>query len=177
MFRTATRRTALALFAVACLSALPPRPAAAQSPGEVKGARHTELGDHRRMATNVTLYRNGMLIAETRSWTAARTRGFRGQFFVVCKDAAGNAIWVSDVFTCRTVSAVGHFGFNGGGSSQQQDAHSQMLPEAVGRHAAGLDVYHATGNMLPLHQRWKQNIRSATGVAQELRPVILTYLN
>lgn len=56
----------------------------------LKGSQHTELGDHRRMETSITISDTGRIDGTTRTWTSKKYKGFTGSVVVFLTDAEGN---------------------------------------------------------------------------------------
>lgn len=131
----------------------------------IKSARSGEVGRKKSMASNATLYRNGKLVVETSSRSQHITEGLKGRVFVVCVDGNGNAIWVSQVFTCKQCGSTS----DGLTPSQRTESFLAEFPEVIGRHTSSLDIFHDSGDVKDARDRWVENIKKGTDVAKEIR--------
>ncbi|MFX3643492.1 MAG: hypothetical protein ACE3L7_33375 [Candidatus Pristimantibacillus sp.] len=61
----------------------------------LKGSQHTELGDHRRMNTDITISASGRLDGLTDIWTSKKWVGFHGSVVVFITDSVGNILFAS----------------------------------------------------------------------------------
>ncbi len=62
----------------------------------IRGTEFTELGDHRRMKTDITISNNGRIDGVTRIWTAKQWQGFTGAVAVALTDVDGNILHVTE---------------------------------------------------------------------------------
>lgn len=69
---------------------------AQSKPFPLKGSKFTELGDHRRMETSITISKNGRVDGVTRIWTDKKLKGFTGSVAVAVTDRAGNILYVTN---------------------------------------------------------------------------------
>jgi hypothetical protein len=125
-----------------------------------------EVGHGKFMTTDATLYRNGLLKVNTYEENTSWIAGLRGLIFVVCVDAAGRAIWVSQVFQCPTRCSVPDVSCasNGGSNFLEQ------FPVAVGKYTSRLDINVADDpHFSNQRDAWINAIKAAGDVAQELK--------
>ncbi|MCW3793714.1 hypothetical protein OM416_19155 [Paenibacillus sp. LS1] len=61
----------------------------------LKGSKHTELGDYRRMNTDITISASGRLDGLTDIWTSKKWVGFHGSVVVFITDNEGNILFAS----------------------------------------------------------------------------------
>lgn len=59
----------------------------------LRGSKHDELGDHRRMKTDITISASGRIDGTTRTWTAKHWKGFTGTVVVYITDSSGNILY------------------------------------------------------------------------------------
>lgn len=133
---------------------------------QVKASKEDAVKDHRYMRSDVTLYRNGKLVIQTRSWSRKSTGGLKGQtVFVVAVDDKGNAIWVSQVHKLRTV----------GGrkdpttASDRTDTNSETWPEVIARHTKSIDIYHSAGDLSQSRESQKRAILESAQAIKEIK--------
>ncbi len=62
----------------------------------------TEVGDNKSLTTQATLYKNGLLLAETDSRCKNLFHYLIGRVLIVGHDAEGKAIWVTKTYKCKT---------------------------------------------------------------------------
>lgn len=102
----------------------------------LRGEQHTELGDHRRMRTNIIISNNGRIDAQTRTWTDNNWTGFTGSVAVYISDSFGNVLYRTRVqrygVNCRRC----------GGSRRTESWHDYMSEDLVER-AAQVSIFHA----------------------------------
>ncbi len=126
------------------------------------------VGNRKTMSTEAILYRNGLLNVNTFSQSTHPTEGLRGRVLVVCVDAHGRAIWVSQEFACQTCGGTLDF-FT---PSRRRDNFSQAFPEAVGIHTQSLDIYHSSGPLGDSRAALISAIKTARDIAQEIKDII-----
>ncbi|AOK89571.1 hypothetical protein [Paenibacillus polymyxa] len=61
----------------------------------LKGSQHTELGDHRRMNTDITISSSGRIDGLTDIWTSKKWIGFHGSVVVFITDSDGNILYAT----------------------------------------------------------------------------------
>lgn len=97
----------------------------------VKASKEDTVKDNRYMKSDVTLYKNGKMVIETKSWSRKNFQGLKGQsVFVVCVDDKGNTLWASKAFRCTTVGGTKDLGT----ASEHKDVNNEECPEAIGKH-------------------------------------------
>jgi hypothetical protein len=121
------------------------------------------------MRTKATLYKNGLLLAETFSETRAAFYGLRGCVIVICLDNAGVAHYVSDTIQCPTRCGV----LDPSCVSSGTNAWTQQLPEAVGRLSTALNIVHfEADDPVGFTQRIINGIKATTTIANEIKPLV-----
>jgi hypothetical protein len=112
----------------------------AQPPQQpIRHQEAAEVGWGKKMDTTATLYRNGTLTVESYQKNDNWFGGLRGRILVLCIDAQGNNIWISDVLNCPTRCSVPDVSCASYGSVNFVN----NFPEAVGRYTTSLDILQA----------------------------------
>lgn len=125
------------------------------------------------METSATLYRNGKLVSETKSWSDKRLHGLKGHsFFIVCVDDKGNAIWASEAFKCTTVGGKADLAT----PSEHRDVHDVSLPEVIGKNTTSIDIFHDAGdisrNRKSQVEDIKEGVKAAGDIGAEIKDVV-----
>lgn len=162
---------AIALFTIGAA----PYSASADEP--VKASKEDKVKDHRYMKSDVTLYKNGKLVVETKSWSRKNFHGLKGQsVFIVCVDDKGNAIWASPAFRCTTVGGTK----DPGTPSEHKDVHGEECPEAIGKHTKSIDIYHSAGDISQNRNSQvediKEAVKAAGDIATEVKDAVEKFL-
>ena len=125
----------------------------------LRGSRFTELGDHRRMETSITISNNGRIDGVTRTWTAKQWQGFTGSVAVVITDRAGNVLHVTNPQSwgvdCRRCP----------GPSDRTQGWTDAVPRNVLDRVGGYDIRHTTSP----RDRWRDWLRTSREAATEIR--------
>jgi hypothetical protein len=102
----------------------------------LRGSHRTELGDHRRMGTIITISANGRLDGRTRTWTSKKWKGFTGTVVVFLTDARGNILYAT---------APRRYGVNGTalGGHNRTDTWFENIPRDVLNNTSGYAIHHA----------------------------------
>ena len=109
------------------------------------------------MQTWATLYRDGRLQLSTFTQNDNWWAGLRGRVLVVCVDAGGRAIWVSQEFRCATRCSVPDFSCASYGTSW----FTENFPAEVGQYTIRLDVYQTdTDTFLDLRRAFCDAIKA-----------------
>lgn len=137
---------------------------------EVKARQTVDVGYAKHMDSQLTLYRNGGLVADVESHSDNWIGGMRGELFGVIVDGAARAIWATDRFTCTTRGS-----FWDPFPSHGRDNFFQQLPEPVGRFAERIDIYQM--DVLPgrdlksVRDNFIQIVKGAGDIAAEIKAV------
>ncbi len=133
----------------------------------LQGSQFTELGDHRRMETSVTISNNGRVDGVTRIWTDKQLKGFTGAVAVVITDSAGNVLHVtvpqSYGVDCRRCP----------GSSDRTQQWSDAVPSNVLGRVGGYAIIHTTNP----RDRWRDWLSTAREAATEVRAIYTEFGN
>ncbi|RJS57267.1 hypothetical protein CJ481_15935 [Bacillus subtilis] len=102
----------------------------------LRGSQHTELGDHRRMATNIIISSSGRLDATTKTWTSKKWKGFTGTVVVFLTDSRGNILYAT---------ASRRYGVNGTalGGHNRTDTWYEIIPRSVLNKTTAYAIHHA----------------------------------
>lgn len=127
----------------------------------LRGSRFTELGDHRRMETSITISNNGRIDGVTRIWTAKQWQGFTGSVAVVITDRAGNVLYVTNPQTwgvdCRRCP----------GPSDRTQGWADAVPANVLNRVGGYAIIHTTSP----RDRWRNWLSTAREAATEIKAI------
>ena len=123
----------------------------------LRGSRFTELGDHRRMETNVTISNNGRIDGVTRIWTAAKWVGFTGSVAVALMDKNKNVLYVTEPKSygvdCKRCP----------GPSNRTQQWADAVPSSLLSNVRGYAIIHTTNPK----SRWRSWLKDARdGVAE-----------
>jgi hypothetical protein len=125
----------------------------------LRGSQFTELGDHRRMETSITISNNGRIDGVTHIWTANNWSGFTGAVAVVITDSAGNVLHVTpqqsygvDCVRCP-------------GPDDRTQQWSDTVPSNVLNQVGGYAIVHTTNP----RNRWRDWLATAREAATEIR--------
>lgn len=120
----------------------------------LRGSQFTELGDHRRMETSVTISNNGRVDGVTRIWTAKQWSGFTGAVAVVIADSSGNVLYVTEPHSygvdCKRCP----------GPSDRTQQWSDAVPSNVLGQIGGYAIVHTT-NPRPKWREWLRDTKEA----------------
>jgi hypothetical protein len=133
----------------------------------LRGSQFTELGDHRRMETSITISNNGRVDGATRIWTDKQLQGFTGAVAVVITDSAGNVLYVtapqSYGVDCRRCP----------GPSDRTQQWSDAVPSNVLSRVGGYAIVHTTNP----RDRWRDWLGTAREAATEVRAIYREFGN
>jgi hypothetical protein len=125
----------------------------------LRGSNLTELGDHRRMETSITISNNGRIDGVTRIWTAKQWSGFTGAVAVVITDSAGNTLYVTEPrnygVDCKRCP----------GPSDRTQQWADTVPSNVLNQVGGYSIVHTTNPRI----RWGDWLRDAKEAAKEVK--------
>jgi hypothetical protein len=128
----------------------------------LRGSEFTELGDHRRMKTDVTISNNGRIDGVTRIWTAKQWQGFTGAAAVVLTDADGNILHVTEPHSygvnCKRCP----------GSSDRTQGWTDTVPSNVLSQVRKYAIIHTTNP----RDRWREWLRDTKEAVQLVRGVM-----
>lgn len=127
----------------------------------LKGSKHTELGDHRRMATDITISNNGRIDGVTRTWTDKQWRGFTGSVVVGITDRDGNILYVTNPQT---------YGVDGKRipkPSDRTERWTDSVPSNIFSKVGGYAIIHTTNP----RDRWREWLRTAREGATEIKAI------
>jgi hypothetical protein len=127
----------------------------------LRGSNFTELGDHRRMETSITISNNGRIDAVTRIWTAKQFQGFTGAVAVVITDSAGNVLHVTEPHSygvdCKRCP----------GPSDRTQQWADTVPSNILNQVRGYAIIHTTNP----RNRWRDWLRDAKEAAQSIKEI------
>jgi hypothetical protein len=139
-----------------------PNPVAASKIFPLRGSEFTELGDHRRMKTDITISNNGRIDGVTRIWTAKQWQGFTGAAAVVLTDADGNILYVTEPHSygvdCKRCP----------GPSDRTQGWTDAVPSNVLSQVRKYAIIHTTNP----RNRWREWLRDTKEAVQLVRGVI-----
>ena len=127
----------------------------------LKGSQFTELGDHRRMETSITISNNGRIDGVTRTWTAAQWTGFTGSVALAITDRNGNILYVTEP------KSWGVDGKRIPKPSNRTEAWSDAVPRNVLSKVGGYSIIHTTKQ----RDRWRSWLRDAKEAATEIKGI------
>lgn len=127
----------------------------------LRGSQFTELRDHRRMETSITISNNGRIDGVTRTWTAAQWTGFTGSVAVAITDRAGNVLYVTNP------KSYGVDGKRIPKPSSRTDRWTEVIPSNVLRRVGGYAIFHTTSP----RDRWKSWLSTAKEAATEIKGI------
>lgn len=134
---------------------------AQSKPFPLKGSKFTELGDHRRMETNITISKNGRIDGVTRIWTDKQWKGFTGSVAVGITDRAGNVLYVTDPqkwgVDCKRCP----------GPSNRTQSWADTVPSNVLRNVGGYAIIHTTSP----RDRWRSWLSNAKEAEKEIKDI------
>lgn len=134
---------------------------AQSKPFPLKGSKLTELGDHRRMETNITISNNGRIDGVTRIWTAAKWTGFTGSVAVAITDRAGNRLYVTNPQSwgvdCKRCP----------GPSNRTQSWADTVPANVLNQVGGYAIIHTTNPK----SRWRSWLSDAKEAVGEIKAI------
>lgn len=127
----------------------------------LRGSKFTELGDHRRMETNITISNNGRIDGVTRIWTAKQWKGFTGSVAVAITDRAGNVLYVTNPQSwgvdCKRCP----------GPSNRTQGWADTVPANVLSKVGGYAIIHATNP----RDRWRDWLSNAKEAVAEIKAI------
>jgi hypothetical protein len=127
----------------------------------LRGSQFTELGDHRRMETSITISNNGRIDGVTRIWTAKKWSGFTGAVAVVVTDSAGNILYVTEPHSygvdCKRCP----------GPSDRTQQWTDSVPSNILNQVKGYAIVHSTNP----RNRWREWLRDANEAAQSIQQI------
>jgi hypothetical protein len=127
----------------------------------LRGSEFTELGDHRRMKTDITISNNGRVDGVTRIWTAKQLQGFTGAAAVVLTDADGNVLYVTEPHSygvnCKRCP----------GPSDRTQQWTDAVPSNIISQVKNYSIIHTTNP----RDRWREWLRDAKEAAQMISGV------
>jgi hypothetical protein len=129
-------------------------------------SKSEHLGASKYLTTTPTLARNGLLTIDSYAVNKNLAYALHPRTMVVVYDVNGNAIWVSKIFSGSKVCAVLDFSC----TSSRRETFMEALPDAVGKHAVDLKIYHGDGAYYVNVRNTLIDFIKATGsVAQEVK--------
>lgn len=117
----------------------------------LKGSERTELGDHRRMKTDITISNNGRVDGVTRTWTDKQWTGFTGSVAVQITDRDGNVIYVTEP------RSYGVQAKRLPGPSDRTQSWSDQIPAGEVSKVGGYRIIHTTSP----RNRWRDWLKEA----------------
>jgi hypothetical protein len=127
----------------------------------LRGSEFTELGDHRRMQTDITISNNGRIDGVTRIWTAKQLQGFTGAAAVVLTDADGNVLYVTEPHSygvdCKKCP----------GPSDRTQQWNDAVPSNVISQVKKYSIIHTTNP----RNRWRDWLRDTKEAAQQISEI------
>ncbi|MGJ3198053.1 RICIN domain-containing protein [Peribacillus frigoritolerans] len=129
-------------------------------------SQHTELGDHRRMETSITISSNGRVDGRTKTWTSKKWEGFTGYVHVTFYDANNEVV---DVPPFPTIQ-YGVSGTATGGHKREETWLYRIPPEQINKvtKASILHSVRPTPRITP--QNFKEWSDVLTPLIKELKP-------
>lgn len=126
-----------------------------------RGSKFTELGNHRRMKTNITISKNGRIDGLTRIWTAHKWKGFTGAVTVAITDADGNILHITQPkrygVDCKNCPSP----------SNRTQQWSDTIPSSVLNEIGGYAILHTTNPKT----RWRDFLRNSKEAAREIKAI------
>jgi hypothetical protein len=127
----------------------------------LRGSKFTELGDHRRMESSITISNNGRVDGVTRIWTAKQWKGFTGSVAVAITDRAGNVLYVTNPQSwgvdCKRCP----------GPSNRTQGWSDTVPSNVLPKVGGYAIIHTTNP----RDRWRTWLSTAKEAVAEIKAI------
>jgi len=101
-----------------------------------KGSQHTELGDHRRMYSEITISSTGRIDGRTKTWTSKKFKGFTGTVVVFLTDGDGNILHATQPH---------RYGVNGTalGGHKRDEPWWEEIPQNILNNIVGYAIHHA----------------------------------
>jgi hypothetical protein len=134
---------------------------AQSKPFPLRGSKFTELDDHCRMETNITISKNGSVDGVTRIWTDNKLKGFTGSVAVAVTDRAGNVLHVTNPqrwgVDCKRCP----------GSSNRTQSWTDTVPSNVLGKIGGYAIIHTTSP----RDRWRSRLSTAMEAATEIKGI------
>lgn len=133
--------------------------------------RH-DVKDHRVMETDVDIFRNGLIVMTTVSTSNKKWEGLTGHsMFAVIADDKGNAIWATTVYKMKTVCGTMDVC-----SHRVTDVDQEQAPDAIGKYASSIYIYHDSGDLSQSRQAQvdsiKKAVHDATDIAKEVKDAV-----
>jgi hypothetical protein len=117
--------------------------------------KDSKVGNSKWIKTDATLYSNGKLMISCYTRCHHLTEGLHGRVYVVCVDAKGNAIWVTELDKCTTRGSIGDpFTPSAGTNNFNHD-----VPPAVAKATKTLDIYQGTKDLNKAYEKMIENIK------------------
>jgi hypothetical protein len=127
----------------------------------LRGSKFTELGDHRRMETQITISNNGRIDGVTRIWTDKKLKGFTGSIAVAITDRAGNVLYVTNPQSwgvdCKRCP----------GSSNRTQGWADTVPSNVLKQVGGYAIIHTTNP----RDRWRSWLSTTKEAVTEIKGI------
>ena len=127
----------------------------------LRGSKFTELGDHRRMETQITMSNNGRIDGVTRIWTDKQWKGFTGSVAVAITDRDGNVLHVTNPQSwgvdCKRCP----------GPSNRTQGWADAVPSNVLGKVGGYAIIHTTSP----RDRWRSWLSTAKEAATEIKGI------
>jgi hypothetical protein len=127
----------------------------------LRGSKFTELGDHRRMETQITISNNGRIDGVTKIWTDKQLKGFTGSVAVALTDRAGNVLYVTNPqrwgVDCKRCPRP----------SNRTQGWADAVPSNVLGNVGGYAIIHTTSP----RDRWRSWLSTAKEAATEIKGI------
>jgi hypothetical protein len=127
----------------------------------LQGSQFDELGDHRRMETQITVSNNGRIDGMTRIWTDKKWKGFTGSVAVAITDRAGNTLYVTNPQSwgvdCKRCP----------GPSNRTQGWADTVPSNVLKQVGGYRILHTTNP----RDRWRSWLSDTKEAATEIKAI------
>jgi|GEM_PF-3549529 hypothetical protein len=134
---------------------------AQSKPFPLSGSRFDELGDHRRMETQITVSNNGRIDGVTRIWTDKKWKGFTGSVVVAITDRAGNRLYITNPQSwgvdCKRCP----------GPSNRTQAWADTVPSNVLKQVGGYAIIHTTSP----RDRWRSWLSDTKEAVTEIKGI------
>ncbi|MEH2192754.1 MAG: hypothetical protein V7K98_08945 [Nostoc sp.] len=127
----------------------------------LSGSKFTELGDHRRMETQIKISNNGRIDGVTRIWTDKKLIGFTGSVAVAITDRAGNVLYVTSPqrwgVDCKRCP----------GPSNRTQGWADTVPSNVLKQVGGYAIIHTTSP----RDRWRDWLSTSKEAVTEIKGI------
>ena len=139
-----------------------------QNTKPVVAHKNQTLGNSKTIDTTATLYRSGQLVIESYTRSGHPTEGLHARLFLVCMDAQGHAIWVTNRDKCTTRGGTLDWTTESAGTNTFQ----HQVPPMVAALVTRIDIYQSTQDLGDTVAQWKHNIATAVKFYNELPPEV-----